>query len=122
MKITVIGTVAKIGDEKTFGTMRKRDLVLCEGGDAERPLCVEFTAGERSDHILPLLALKIGDLVRVEAILSGREWEGRYYTRITGASVRTATFANPAAALPSPSADAAAPSPGAPADLSDLPF
>lgn len=104
MKITLIGTVARIGDENTYGTLRKRDLILHEGGDLSRPLPVEFTTGERGpDRILPLLALFPGDLVQVEALLTGREWEGRVYLRLAGTSVRKASFEDPAAALPPPS-------------------
>ena len=117
MKLTIIGTVGRIGPEQVFGPVRKRELLLLEGGDAGRPLPVEFTAGEHGpDRLLPLLSLEQGALVRVEAHLCAREWSGRHYLRLSGASVEEASFADPAATLPPPGA------PPPPEDMRELPF
>lgn len=104
MKITLIGTVSRLGAEKQFGDFRRREVVVAEGGDEARPIPVEFSAGAHGpDRVLPTLGLSPGDLVRVEAILSGREWEGRVYLRLCGLSIAKAAFEDPASSLPPPS-------------------
>ena len=115
MKVTIIGTVARTGEERTFGGgFRKREIVIREGGDESRPLPVEFAAREGgADHIAQTLGIAPGDLVRVVADLSGREWEGRAFLSLRGLEIRAATFEEP----PEP-----APPPAAPKDAGDLPF
>lgn len=116
MTITIIGTIARTGEEKTFGGgFRKREIVIHEGGDARKPLPVEFTARDGgADRIAQTLALTPGTLVRCDADLSGHEWEGRTFLSLRGFAIRAATFEEPP--LPSDGAEAAAPA-GEPEEL-----
>ena len=104
MKITIIGTVARTGAERTFaGGFRKREVVVLVGGDESRPLPVEFTAREGgADRIAQTLGIEPGALVRVVADLSGHEWEGRVFLSLRGVEIRAASFGEPPAPSEAP--------------------
>lgn len=108
MKITINGTIAEIGALQTFRSgFEKRTVEILDGGNAERPLAVDFS-GQR----LSLLdGFAGGDDVEIDAILSGRHWHERIFLSLGALAIRRAASARPA----SEQAPAAPTAPVAPA-------
>jgi len=130
MKIVIVGTVARVCAEQTFKSgFRKREVWIDEGGDEERTLPVEFTAGAGGhDGIAQTDALEPGQTVRVEATLQGRRWQDRCYLSLRGRKVDALGSEQlPLPGLEAPAAEPRGPAPAVPpppgsANLDDLPF
>lgn len=105
MKVTIIGTIASIGEVRQYGEVCKMTSVIYEGGDNYKPLPVDWTHPVHgTDRITPVQALDVGCLVRVEANLYGREWSGKHFLSLIGVKCELATFSGAEESLP-PSAE-----------------
>lgn len=82
----VTGRIKKIFEEKTFnGGFRKKEIVVTTNEQYPQDLLIEFT----QDRIENLKSFNIGDEVKIDINLRGREWidpEGvaKYFNSIQG--------------------------------------
>ena len=92
---TISGKVVAIGETKTFASgFTVREAVVDNGGQWPNPVPVRFT----KDRTGLLDNVKVGETVTVEYRLSGREYNGRYFSDVQGLRIHAAM---PQAAEPS---------------------
>lgn len=79
----ITGRVHKIGQTEVKGSKKNfhiRELVVCIDGRYPEYPVFQFM----QDYCDLLDKVRIGDLVRVHFHISGREWNGRYFTSLQG--------------------------------------
>ena len=82
----VQGTIKVIGQVETIKTFQKRELIITTEDKFPQTLCIEFTG----DKTALLDRVQVGDFVKVNVNLNGREWlnpnSGKlvYFTTIRG--------------------------------------
>jgi hypothetical protein len=83
----VEGRITHIGQTETIGEkgFTKRLLVIDTEAKFNSLLPIEF----HKENISLLDPLTIGDSVKVEINLGGREWNGKYFASITGWKIET---------------------------------
>lgn len=84
---TISGKVLAVGDTKTFPSgFSVREAVIETGNQFPNPIPVRFT----KDRTALLDNIKPGDAVSVEYRLSGREYNGRYFSDVQGLRIHAA--------------------------------
>jgi hypothetical protein len=89
MKVDITAVIKEIGQIEEFGqnNFQKRNLVLTEtNGQYENLFCVEFS-GEKLT--LPE-SFQVGHMVKVSAFVNCREWNGKYFTSLSGSYIAPA--------------------------------
>lgn len=85
---TISGKIIAVGETKTFASgFTVREAVVDNGGQWPNPVPVRFT----KERTALLDSVKPGDAVTVEYRLSGREYNGRYFSDVQGLRIHAAT-------------------------------
>jgi len=87
MSQSVKGTIRRIGQEATFGKMRKKSLIL--ETDEKFPQMLEIDFVNDKINVLDNAKLDSGEKVEIGINIRGREWtspknEVKYFTSLTG--------------------------------------
>jgi hypothetical protein len=82
MRVTIEGTVEKVGEVETIKQFLKRELWIKVDKDTKYPqtVSIEFT----QKNVARLNLVNEGDDVIVEADLRGREWKGKVFNSLNG--------------------------------------
>ena len=82
MKLQIEGVVMEVGPVVELRTFSKRSLILRIDESTKWPSVIGIEFGTKRDYGLD--DLHKGDRVRVEADLSGRQWNDMYFTSVRG--------------------------------------
>jgi hypothetical protein len=89
MKFETTAVVKEVGVIESFGAnnFQKRNVILTEvNGQYENLVCVEFSG----DKIELPNNYQVGQTVKVGGFINCREWEGRYFTGLSGSFIQSA--------------------------------
>lgn len=90
IKLTATALVHSVSQVMQVGqnNFQKRELILNDSWEREGEMHDNFVLVEFTGDKMPMLdAIRPGQRVTVEAFVSGREYQGRYYTSLRGMSV-----------------------------------
>ena len=95
MKIDITATIKEIEQIESFGekNFQKRNLILEQPSNSEYEniFCVEFS----KDNLNAPEAFQLGQTVTVKAFVNCREWNGKYFTSLSGSSIVGEQVAQP---------------------------
>jgi len=91
---TIKGRVTVIKDEQTFGSgFNKREFVISDEAD-KYPQEIQFeTVKDKTELVAKL---NLGDLVEIEFVINGREYNGKHYVNLKALQITVLESANPA--------------------------
>ena len=91
---TIKGRVTVIKEEQTFGSgFNKREFVISDEAD-KYPQEIQFeTVKDKTELVAKL---NLGDLVEIEFVINGREYNGKHYVNLKALQITVLESANPA--------------------------
>jgi len=85
MNYTIEGKVVNIGDKvQITDKFAKREIVIETDDKYPQQIMLEFS----QDKCSLLDECKLGDLVQIGFNIRGREWNGKYFTRLEGWNIK----------------------------------
>ena len=85
MNYTIEGKIVTVGDKvQITEKFAKREIVIESGDKYPEQIMLEFT----QDKCSLLDNCKVGDNVEVHFNIRGREWNGKYFTRLEGWNIK----------------------------------
>jgi hypothetical protein len=87
---TITGRLIDVGEEKTVGTQGKRKAQIIVETQSKYPQQIAFEVWNQGIDTVREQFI-IGDVVKVDFHVNGREWQGKHYVNLRVANMECAT-------------------------------